>query len=344
MTPNYGEDRPYIKTPGYQTTQAEREGYWKIASSLQEADGLKVSGYANREALQYIAGDTTAKELSDKLETYHAQNAANITEEADRVAARIVELLETTNFVLRPATLVAIHKRLFDGIKMDCILGNDIAVAGIIRPTNFSKKEPVLGGHSVSYGDAALIVDSLEYDFNIESSKPYGKPFAESDLKRFCDFIANVWQTHAFVEGNTRTTAVFSELYLRHLGVNVSNEPFAGNGALYRDCLVRANFSDWDNGIYEDKNFLIEFYRSVIFKTPYPYKHSDLNIHGIRKEGFDDEYRPDNDFIRPDGVATLRPNPNVGNSEILEQIKSDTQGTIHSPNTAVVKQSSGNPS
>lgn len=289
MTPNYGEDRPYIKDHEYQTTKADREGYWKAASSLQEADGLEVSEYANSEAQRYIAGTTTAKELASKLDAYHADSTESNTEEADRVAARIVELLETSTFALRPATLVAIHKKLFDGIRMDCILGSNMAVAGIIRPSNFSKEEPVLGGHSVAYGDAALIMETLDYDFDAERMGSYNKPFAESDLKRFCNFIANVWQTHPFVEGNTRTIAVFSELYLRHLGIDVSNEPFANNGALYRDCLVRANFSDWGNDIVEDKSFLIEFYRSIIFNTPYPYKHSDLNVHGIRKAGFNED-------------------------------------------------------
>ena len=45
-------------------------------------------------------------------------------------------------------------------------------------------------------------------------------------LTRFC---ANLWQIHAFCEGNTRTTAVFMIKYLRTLGFNVVNDVFAEN-------------------------------------------------------------------------------------------------------------------
>jgi fido (protein-threonine AMPylation protein) len=36
-------------------------------------------------------------------------------------------------------------------------------------------------------------------------------------------FVSGLWQIHAFGEGNTRTTAVFTILYLRSLGFNVEN-------------------------------------------------------------------------------------------------------------------------
>lgn len=44
-----------------------------------------------------------------------------------------------------------------------------------------------------------------------------------------------------FEEGNTRTIAVFTELYLRSLGIAVDNTPFAENAEYFRDALVLAN-------------------------------------------------------------------------------------------------------
>ena len=80
-------------------------------------------------------------------------------------------------------------------------------------------------------------------------------------LTRFC---ANLWQVHAFCEGNTRTTAVFMIKYLLTLGFNVVNDVFAENSWYFRNALVRANYSDLTNGIQPDKSFLVKFFRNLL--------------------------------------------------------------------------------
>lgn len=64
----------------------------------------------------------------------------------------------------------------------------------------------------------------------------------------------------AKVEGNTRTVAVFSELYLSHLGFSVGNDPFGHHSRYYRAALVRAMYRNADAGIMPQDKFLAWFY------------------------------------------------------------------------------------
>lgn len=43
---------------------------------------------------------------------------------------------------------------------------------------------------------------------------------------------------HPFLEGNTRTIAVFLALYLRSMAFNVNNEPFHRHASFFRSSLV----------------------------------------------------------------------------------------------------------
>ena len=77
-----------------------------------------------------------------------------------------------------------------------------------------------------------MIQTSLDYLFREEGRQSYGTTLSEADVARLAQFIAFLWQVHPFVEGNTRTVAVFSELYLGSLGFTVGNEPFQKQRAL----------------------------------------------------------------------------------------------------------------
>ncbi len=57
-----------------------------------------------------------------------------------------------------------------------------------------------------------------------------------------------IWQIHAFREGNTRTTAIFTIQYLRSLGYEVNNEMFAKHSWYFRNALVRANYRNINKG------------------------------------------------------------------------------------------------
>lgn len=94
-------------------------------------------------------------------------------------------------------------------------------------------------------------------------------------LMRFC---ANLWQIHAFCEGNTRTTAVFMIKYLKTLGFNVVNDMFAHNSWYFRNALVRANYSNLQKGITETTVYLERFFRSMLLGEEYALRNRELHI------------------------------------------------------------------
>ena len=239
----------------------QQKGYiWQTAIGLQDVDGLKPSEYLIETAKKNIDGDITLEEANDLIHGYYESKTArlddeNRTEEADKVSARIAQLLSEDAFVFSPNQLIAIHRRLFDGI---------YKFAGVIRDYNISKREWVLRGKSVVYAGSDTINDTLNYDFDLEKSFDYSALSIDKSIKHITGFIANMWQIHPFGEGNTRTTAVFAIKYLRSLGFNVTNTLFADNSRYFRNALVRANYADIQKGVYEDKSFLEKFFRNLI--------------------------------------------------------------------------------
>ena len=239
----------------------QQKGYiWQTAIGLQDVDGLKPSEYLIETAKKNIDGDITLEEANDLIHSYYKSKTArldveNRTEEADKVSARIAQILSEDAFVFSPNQLIAIHRRLFDGI---------YKFAGTIRDYNISKKEWILKGKSVVYAGADTIKDTMKYDFDLEKSFDYSALSIDESIKHITGFIANMWQIHPFGEGNTRTTAVFAIKYLRSLGFNVTNTLFADNSWYFRNALVRANYADIQKGIFEDKSFLERFFRNLL--------------------------------------------------------------------------------
>lgn len=255
----------------------QQKGYiWQTAIGLQDVDGLKPSEYLIETAKKNIDGDITLEEANDLIHSYYKSKTArldvkNRTEEADKVSARIAQLLSEDAFVFSPNQLIAIHRRLFDGI---------YKFAGVIRDYNISKREWVLQGKSVVYAGSDTIKDTLNYDFDLEKSFDYSALSIDESIKHITGFIANMWQIHPFGEGNTRTTAVFAIKYLRSLGFNVTNTLFADNSWYFRNSLVRANYADIQKGVYEDNSYLEKFFRNLILGENNELKNRYLLIGG----------------------------------------------------------------
>ena len=77
--------------------KAEKAKVWKTAIGLQQVDGLKPSDYLIATAKQNIEGEITLDEVKQRIDTYYKQHPAQTnedrTEEADKVSARIAEIL-----------------------------------------------------------------------------------------------------------------------------------------------------------------------------------------------------------------------------------------------------------
>lgn len=275
MAKGYNEVTTYREIE-YSSTREQRAEYWETGSSLQATDGLEVSEYAQKRAQLYVSGEYSAADLERDVRSHYGATAYETRDaEADIVAARIAGLLEGFSFSLRPTTLDGIHAALFTDVLPQEWVGRH-------RVVNIEKAEPVLGGRSVGYEDFRQIDAALAYDFEREARTSYRAPLDRAQVSRLARFVAGMWQIHPFREGNTRTIAVFSELYLRSLGVEVDNRPFMEHSELFRDMLVRASFSSVPMGIEEDPSFIEAFFENLALGASHDLGSFDLNLHGVR--------------------------------------------------------------
>ena len=242
-------------------SRAQRAKNWQIAIGLQAVDQLENSPYLLDTAQKHIEGtlDLAAvqKRITDYYQTTEGRKlAATRTDEADIVATHITSILSEEAFAFIPAEYLHLHKRLFEGV---------FPHAGQCRQVNISKREWVLDGDSVLYAPADLLMETLEYDFSQEARFSYhGLPPQEA-LKHICKFISGIWQIHPFMEGNTRTTAVFTILYLRQFGFAIDNEPFKAHSWYFRNALVRANYNNYSQGISSTTEYLENFFENMLF-------------------------------------------------------------------------------
>ena len=253
----------------------ERCRAWQTAIGLQEVDGLKTSPYLLDTARKHIEGDITIDEAKQLIDSYYKSQTGrremedNRTEEADKVSARITELLQEQTFNFSPAQYAAIHRRLFEGI---------FKFAGRIRDYNITKREWVLRGETVYYASADTISETLEYDMRQEREFRYDGLSIDEAIKHLTCFCADLWQIHAFGEGNTRTTAVFMIKYLKTLGFKVTNDLFATHSWYFRNSLVRANYSNLQEGITETTIYLERFFRNMLLSETTQLRNRELHL------------------------------------------------------------------
>ncbi|MDR1811335.1 MAG: Fic family protein [Candidatus Fibromonas sp.] len=256
----------------------KRSYNWKTAIGLQAVDGLVPSKYLLDIANLNIKGELPLDEIQQKLQSYYESKPAKTTgeerqKEADLVSLRITKLLSSDAFDLSCIQLLSIHKNLFEGI---------YDFAGKCRTCNISKKEWVLGGLSVIYGDFEQLRETIEYDINQEKNFSYANLDEKGIIEHFSKFIANFWQIHPFGEGNTRTVAVFAIKYLRTLGFEITNEPFESNSLYFRNALVRANYQNLSKKVYATTRYLEIFFENALLGAKNELKNRELNITGAK--------------------------------------------------------------
>lgn len=258
----------------------QRAENWGIAIGLQAVDGLTPSKYLYKIARDNIEGKISMPEVYKHLDEYQktpegkAEGADKW--EANRVSAHITEILADQSFTFAPTTLTAIHDRLFYDVYPD--------IAGRIRKFNITKDEDILGGDTVQYGTALTIMDTLKYDFDNEKHFDYAKLSRHERAEHIVKFISDIWQTHPFAEGNTRTIAVFAIKYLRALGyTNVGNEQFEKHAKYFRNALVRANYQNLERDIPRTMEYLNLFFANLLLDESNELRNSDMQV-GAKKE------------------------------------------------------------
>lgn len=291
--------------------KAEKAKVWKTAIGLQEVDGLQPSNYLIDTAKQNIEGEISIEEVKQRIDSYYKQSLVkdkeNRTEEADKVSARIAEILNEQTFTFSPAEYLSIHRRLFQGIYAD---------AGKIRDYNITKKEWVLDGETVLYGSAESLQSTLEYDFAQEKKFSYKGLNQHEIIEHIAHFISYLWQIHIFGEGNTRTTAIFLIKYLRKLGfTDVNNELFEKHSWYFRNALVRANYENLSKNIHKTEKYLIHFLANLLLNEKHILKNRELHIQ------YNDTVKVQNDTVNDTVFDLIKQNNNITATEISEQLK-----------------------
>ena len=278
---------------------------------LQDVDHLKNSDFFLNETNKYIKGEISLNELDQRINSYYESRPKpeDRSDEADKVSLRIPQIISDDSFTFTAGQLISIHKFLFNGL---------LEHPGQIRTYNFSKKEWVLDGKSVTYGDYRDLKTTLQYDFEQERKFDYRNLSIDEIIDHLSIFVSNLWQIHVFEEGNTRTVATFFIKYLRSLGFDVTNEIFAKNAWYFRNSLVRANYRDLSKGIYEDRSFLIRFLRNLLKGENIPLKNRELHI--VSNTTPVDENSKDFKIL-----SLIRSNPKITSNELANELGISTR-------------------
>ena len=186
---------------------------------MQAVDGLQTSEYLRETALKHIEGEIDIDEARQLIQTYYqSKTQHDVTDddmqEADKVSANITKILSSRTLDFSAKGYIALHRRIFEGV---------FKHAGKVRDYNITKKEWVLEGDTVHYLNWEDLHRALDYDIEQERQFIYKGLTRDQLIKHIAHFVSDIWQIHAFGEGNTRTTAVFAILYLRNLGYDVKN-------------------------------------------------------------------------------------------------------------------------
>lgn len=295
--------------------KAEKAKIWKTAIGLQQVDGLKPSEYLITTAKQNIEGNISFEEVKQRIDSYYEQhpvkNNENRTEEADKVSARIAEILSEQTFTFSPAEYLSIHRRLFQGI---------YGHAGKMRDYNITKQEWILNGEIVLYASALSLKATLEYDFEQEKKFNFKGLSQQEIIEHIAHFISYLWQIHIFGEGNTRTTAIFLIKYVRKLGFKeVNNDMFAEHSWYFRNALVRANYEDLSKGIHKTETFLVRFLSNLLLGQNYSLKNRDMHVQFIDTVNVESDTV--NDTVNDTVFNLIKQNPMITSTEISLQLK-----------------------
>ena len=285
-------------------SQKESAENWKTAIGLQAVDGLQPSAYLIDVAKRNIEGEISLDETRKLIDSYYQSKTVRTPkdedeEEADKVSANIAKILASKTFAFNTNGYVSLHRRIFEGV---------FKHAGEIRQYDISKKEWVLEGDSVNYLNWEDLRRALDWDIEQEKNFSYKGLTDDEKIEHIAKFISGIWQIHAFREGNTRTTAIFTIQYLRSLGYEVNNEMFAKHSWYFRNALVRANYRNINKDIEYSPIYLVRFFRNLLIKDGWILKNRYLHI------------RPTDDW---------KEQPRIGTPQVPRKLSSSTPQVPH---------------
>ena len=273
------KEQHYIDFDEYirQGEPAQREAAyaWSTAIGLQAVDGLTTSEYLNDLARRNIEGELTMDQVDTLLDSYYESKTAREANdddknEADKASRNIKKILSVKTVDFTANGFISLHRRIFEGV---------FKHAGQLRDYDITKKEWVLEGNTVNYLNWEDLRRALDYDIKQEREFSYKGLTQDNLITHIANFVSGLWQIHAFGEGNTRTTAVFTIQYLRSIGFDVENDLFAKHSWYFRNALVRANYKNAVKGIDYSPIYLERFFRNLLLGEQWDLRNRYLHIH-----------------------------------------------------------------
>ena len=267
----------------------EKASIWQTAIGLQAVDGLKTSDYLKETARKHIEGDIDIDQARELIKTYYQSKSVrepddDEKQEADKVSANITKILSSKTF--------------------------DFSTNGLVSLW-------VLEGDTVNYLNWEDLRRAIDYDLEQERQFSYKGISQDAMITHISRFVSGLWQIHAFGEGNTRTTAVFTILYLRHIGFKVSNDMFAQHSWYFRNALVRANYKNAVKGIDYTPVYLERFFRNLLLGEQWDLRNRYLHINPT------DEWRTQPNHATPTSTPTSTPSSllHTDNQNIIRLVK-----------------------
>ena len=271
--------QPHIDLDEYirqgEPSQKEKASIWQTAIGLQAVDGLHTSEYLRDTACKHIEGEIDIDEARELIRSYYQSKTLrepddDEKQEADKVSANITKILSSQTLDFSTGGYISVHRRVFDGV---------FKHAGKLRDYDITKREWVLEGDTVNYLNWEDLRRAIDYDISQEKVFSYKGISADGMVKHITQFVSGLWQIHAFCEGNTRTTAVFTILYLRSIGFKVDNSLFAHHSWYFRNALVRANYKNVLKGIDYTPVYLERFFRNLLLGEMWDLRNRYLHVH-----------------------------------------------------------------
>ena len=213
----------------------------------------------------------------------------------------------------------SVHRRVFEGVMKH---------AGEFRNYDITKKEWVLEGDTVLYLNWEDLRRAIGYDLEQERAYTYNGKSHDEMISHLTRFVSGLWQIHAFGEGNTRTTAVFTIQYLRSLGFDVDNDQFARHSWYFRNALVRANYRNVAKGIDYSPVYLERFFRNLLLGEQWDLRNRYLHIHPTKEWS-----------LQPNLSGTSASNP-TSTVQVQNKLRTSTgqvQDKLHTENANIVK-------
>ena len=297
-------------------SKKEKAGIWQTAIGLQAVDGLQTSDYLKATACRHIEGEIDIDEARELIKSYYQSKATrepddDDKQEADKVSANITKILSSQTLDFSTGGYISVHRRVFEDV---------FKHAGKLRDYDITKKEWVLNGDTVNYLNWEDLRRALDYDIAQEREFSYKGISKDEMVQHITRFVSGLWQIHAFGEGNTRTTAVFTILYLRSIGFEVGNDLFARHSWYFRNALVRANYKNARLGIDYTTVYLERFFRNLLLGEKWDLRNRYLHINAT------DEWK-------------VQPNLADGTSivQVPEQVPEQVEDKLHTNNENIIR-------